>query len=842
MVLPIEHSPLIGRGDEVERLQALLVGDQRLLTLWGTGGVGKTRVALRLAHQYQGAVCLCDLSEVTDEVSLLQAVARELDLAAGGGSAEALGQVLAGRDGLLLVLDNFEQLVAHAADSIGLWLRLAPQLRILITSRQRLRLSSEQTFELLPLSLPEHGSPIEHSPAAQLFIARARALNANFELRDTDTGDLEKLLSLVDGLPMAIELLAARTYLLDLSGLLKRIQASDGSTAAAQRLDVLSDSAPDRPRRHATLRNAFDWSWDLLNDTEQRALALCSVFRGTYSVEAAEAVLGSSALRDLQALRDRSLLQRPQPGRFATYQAVRSFASAKLEELGLQGDARLRHARWYVDFGRAEARLYVEGNGDLAGLALERVNLEAAFGWALADQRFELATDALLSLGPLLSARGPAAHHLALLQRLDSALPNMPEVLHALGKAQQALGSVEIAQVCFERALAAPPSERAEGTFRRDLGVLFHQQRRTQQARDCYERALETFLRIHDARLTATTIGNLGALDHDLGRYASARERYQEALTMLRTQGQERLQGIFLSNLAVLEQEQAHLAAAAECFEHALGLLRRQGERRGEAVVLGNLAMLRLEQDEAEAALGLLRKSMALAIQVGDLRTETLSRARLASALAQQGKPPEALSELAEAERCAAQLDDEITSEVVGLHRGIVEMSFGDREGALRQMRAARADRGARPPLVAISDDARTAMRRLEAQIVADGHQALELGPQASWFRRGSTERVDLRPHDASRRLLLRLADEHARRPGNGVSIEELFDAGWPGEKIAARSAHNRVHVALTRIRKGGLQELLQRSNSNYALDPNCLILRRPADPSADLESSSAGD
>jgi predicted ATPase len=292
----------VGRAREIRALGRCIDGGADLVTITGTAGIGKTRLAIewaRSAHgggpREGGGVVFCDVSDAVDVNDACAALARALGvpLAAGGMADEAvarLGRALGEAAPRVVILDSMEQLASLAPRMLPSWRALAPRTRFVVTSRERLRLPGEAVIEVAPLGVPpeDERSParIAASEAVALFVARARAARFDFELAEADASAVAAIVRWLDGLPLAIELCAARALVLAPDQMLAR---------PARRFDLLVTGARGTGPRRATLRDAIDASWDLLDPWEKDTLAQCSIFRGAFSIEAAEAVLDLDA-------------------------------------------------------------------------------------------------------------------------------------------------------------------------------------------------------------------------------------------------------------------------------------------------------------------------------------------------------------------------------------------------------------------------------------------------------------------------------------------------------------------------------------------------------------------
>jgi predicted ATPase/class 3 adenylate cyclase len=384
--LPIPATPFLGREHELADVRALLERDDaRLLTLTGAGGSGKTRLALHAAGEaaeaYPDGVWWVPLAPLADPADVGPAAARALG---GGGS---LPELVDGRR-LLLVLDNFEHVV-EAAPEVAAVLTECPHADVLVTSRERLRVQGEHVYPVPVL---------ERAEARRLFVARARAVEPSFEPDEL----LDDLCTRLDDLPLAIELAAARTSLLSTAQLLERL---------GSRLDLLRGGR-DAEARQQTLRATIEWSYELLEPDERTFLTALSVFRGGWTIEAAERVCEAD-LDLLQSLVDKSLIRRWESGRFGMLETIREFAAEQLEQAGEAEPARRRHADYFLELAE-DAGLCVEGleagKGEKAFRVVlpERDNLRAAFDFFVDTDEIEAAARLAVSLEQYWVTNSPA--------------------------------------------------------------------------------------------------------------------------------------------------------------------------------------------------------------------------------------------------------------------------------------------------------------------------------------------------------------------------------------------------------------------------------------------------
>ena len=385
--LPADVKTFVGRQEELDGLRKLLVSPGiRVVTLTGPGGSGKTRLALRAAdallEPFKDGVFLIGLTPLADPALVAPAVADVLGVqkTAERSWVDGLVTHLAGKE-LLLLLDNFEHVVPAAAE-IAAVVAAAPKVRVLVTSRVPLRIQGEHEVHVGPLPLPEPDAGLAelvHAPAVQLFVERAREIRGDFALSEANAHTVGEICRRLDGLPLAIELAAARTRLLSPQAMLERME---------DRLGLLTGGPADLPSRQRTLRDAIGWSHDLLEERERALLRRLAVFRGGCSLSAAETVCGDDVLPSLSALAEHSLLvtrwnELGEP-RYELLETIAEFARERLAESGEADELARRHASYFADYAEAiEASLYTDARGPwLRRLGEDRDNFRAALAWS----------------------------------------------------------------------------------------------------------------------------------------------------------------------------------------------------------------------------------------------------------------------------------------------------------------------------------------------------------------------------------------------------------------------------------------------------------------------------
>jgi predicted ATPase len=877
-------SPLtsfVGREAELHALDES-VSRGRFVTLVGPPGIGKTRLVTRFVATFgagynEGGAWFCDLTAARDGDEAKAVVCatlgiRTAELPMNDEVGDAIGTSLARRGKTLLVLDNFEQLV-QAGDLVASWCKSAPDLHVVVTSRERLRVPGETVLELGPLELPSaeaRADEILASEAALLFADRASGAGV-CDRGGTDATAIGALVRALDGIPLAIELAAGRARTLAPAEILSRL---------TQRFDVLKLRGRDaKEDRHATLERAIDWSWELLEPAEQRLLAQCSVFVGGFTLAAAEQVLalegveGRDLIDVLDALCDKSLVTaRPAAGtrRFALYVSIRDYAAAKL---GDGADARRaldHHASHYL----GEAERWADAmarRADPAARALllaEQENLAAVYhrssGAHGAALRPMDAIRAVLALYPILESHGPQDELMAM---LDAALslsdaPDVPASARARvlfdrgctygfrGKVREGIADLEAALAIAERT----GDEAIVGEALVWLSVRYRHAGRYVEAIDACNRAEGLLERNGLRRMMGLNLAVRGRMRGELGQRTESYADNERAMSIFRELGDRWYEGLSLANLGQLDMQGGDLDQARWYYEQALVAFREVGDPRYEGIYLGYLGCLDWEAGDPRAARTRLEHAIAMLEKVRTLNTAPLFRAVLGSILATLGDLEGALRELdradnaligagvpafAAASRChRGHLD--LARARLAATRGQVEEAARLRQTALGRIAAARElvdeavrstsapspetdARGSGARLLECSDDVRFSVRMLERSIgpptLEPKTSRLTVGPEGRWFAVDASPRVDLVRRGPIRLILSRLVRERLQAPTVALSQQALLEAGWPGERVLAEAGSKRVRVAISTLRRLGLGGLVVTQDDGYLLD-----------------------
>jgi predicted ATPase len=679
--LPVQRTGFVGREKEVAAAKELLLRrDVRLLTVTGPGGIGKTRLAVQVAgglvEHFPGGTHFVPLSPVGDPGMIASVILQTLGIREAGEQSplEILKKNL--QDSLhppmLLVLDNFEQLI-RAAPVVAELLAAAPNLKILVTSRAALHVYGEHEFPVPPLGLPDTRSTpsvevLSQCPAVTLFVQRAVAAKPDFELNQGNAAAVTEICARLDGLPLAIELAAAR---------IKVLSPSSMRTRLASRLQLLTGGARDLPQRQQTLRAAMDWSYDLLSAPEQKLFRRLSVFVGC-NLEGVEAVCDTKGDLDLDLLDgmasmvDKSLVQQIEQAqgesRFVMLETIREYALEKLQASGEQALTRRAHAAYCLVLAEEEA---TEESGSQTAewqerFALEYDNFRASLDWLTETEdvewglrlgtalfRFwdirEYLAEGRDRLGKLLSLRGAAAPTKARARALfaagvlagdqgdyasaDALIGESRDIgrqlrdkmgvvvsLNALAVFACDRGDVAIARALFEEGLVLwreLGDQKAVARALSNLANVLKVQRDYDRARALHVECLSIFQGLGDRTGVAWSLNYQGDVARDHGDSAAARSLYEQGLGIFRELGDRWGIAGTLADLGSLAREQENYPAAHSLYAESIKLFQELDHKRGIARLLECSACLAAAQREAEGSLRLAGAAAALRQHIG---------------------------------------------------------------------------------------------------------------------------------------------------------------------------------------------------------------------------------
>jgi len=650
--LPVQRTAFVGRVREKAAITQLLRRrDVFVVTLTGPGGIGKTRLALEvareLADELPGGAHFVALGLVNDPDGIAPTILQVLGAREDDGQTSTLAAVKrhlqdsASRP-LLLLLDSFEHLIP-AASLVAELAAESPGSKILVTSRSPLHVYGEHEFPVPPLAVPDPRTTsleeLSRSEAIALFIQRAMAVKPNFAMTEESAKAIAEICSRLDGLPLAIELAAARVKLLSPAAMRARLE---------NRLQLLIGGARDLPARQQTLRGAIDWSHDLLTPAEQKLLRRLSVFVGGCTLEAAEAVcdapndLGLDLLEGIGSLMDKSLLGEFEPrggeSRCFMLETIREYGLERLASSGDEPLTRRAHAAYCLVlaedrafeqvpgnpggelYGPSPARPVPETSGWLEQFEVEHDNFRAALDWLIENAEAEWGLRLGTALLQFWEEREHQAEGRERLERLLS-LPGAAGRTRLRARALFAQGvltgnaDLAAARALHEKGLEISRElgdKRGVAVALNAIAVCAQKQGDLEDSRSRFEESLALWKELGDAVAVARALSNLASVARLGGRPGEARALFQECLALSRRLGDRAGAAWALNQQGDVAREQGDLAAAGRAYEESLAMFRDLGDRWGIAGSLGDLGNLAREQGDFEAADRLYAQSLGV--------------------------------------------------------------------------------------------------------------------------------------------------------------------------------------------------------------------------------------
>jgi len=626
--LPAQPTPFIGRERELAALMSLLDRpDVRLVTLTGAGGTGKTRLSLQAAadliDQYEHGAYFVALDAIRDPSGVVPQVAAALGFKPSAESSDMLGdlKVYVRERQILLVLDNFEQVV-EASPAIGELVAAAPRLKVMMSSRMALNLYGEHDFPVPPLGLPDRHGKLTAAATSQyesvaLFIQRAKAVRADFEINEGNAPAIAEICVRLDGLPLAIELAAARIKMFPPQAIMERLD---------ERLKMLTGGARNLPARQQTLRGAIDWSYDLLDDDEKKLFARLGGFTDGWTLDAAETIcqhgLQVEVVALLESLQSQSMIRSMEAmnsePRFVMLETIREYAAEKLEASRELIPARQAHAAYFAQVAsRAEGQLTGPDQAEwLARLDADYGNLVAALSFLAEKGEAETA----------LTMTNALTRYWYMRARWQDRALWINRVIDLPG---------EVTPIVRARALIS-------------YGHVLRATR-VHEAKQRYEEALELCRRISDQALISRCLINLGNIALNTGDYAAASERFEEGVSIGQKIDDQVIVAGGLISLGEAATRQGEYGIAGQRFQEALALERSMGNMEGVESATGWLGFVALWQNNLPAARQYLQESLELGRQLQDSIGIVIAQGALARLALREGDASAAQSTLTEA-------------------------------------------------------------------------------------------------------------------------------------------------------------------------------------------------
>ncbi|HSF80273.1 MAG TPA: tetratricopeptide repeat protein [Anaerolineales bacterium] len=613
--LPVPPNPLIGRENELSMLESLLADPKcRLLTLVGPGGIGKTRlgieIATRIQESYSAGVCFVPLASLSSPTFLMQGIADSLGLTFQGQTEPKSQLLIHLRDKqILLVMDNVE----HLLEGVGFFtemLNSAPDLKLLVTSRERLNLLGEWVFEIqgLPVPASENSDHIESYGSIELFIQSACRVKANFTFQSEEISPVVRICQLVDGMPLGIELAAAWVSVLNCQEIAREIERN---------MDFLVTSLRDVPERQRSLRAVFEHSWKLLSQDERKVLSRLAIFRGGFTRQAA-AQIASATLPLLLDLASKSLIRHKDNGRYDLHEVIRQYAYSYLSDDPECEDICDLHLKYYLGLLQKQEKALKGANQReaIGELTVEIDNVRAAWAWAIERQMFSTLGKMLRSYAWLCTVVGWLREGIEQIEPIVQALrlkPGEVEYQRILGVALALQGLLNFRKGDFKRALSLyeeslevlrPMNDPVDMT---DpllyTGIIMHLVGNIDRAKTLLDEALNYALAIGDRWYEAFVVFNLGYLASLMGDYHGGFEQMKVGLALWRELGDPSSTALGLNYLgSTLIQLGRYAEAEANLWE-SVQLSQQVGDRWGLGTAYRNLGLVALRRGEIQEAI-----------------------------------------------------------------------------------------------------------------------------------------------------------------------------------------------------------------------------------------------
>jgi len=732
--LPAQPTPFVGRRRELNDLTEIMQGGNRLITQIGPGGMGKTRIALEFGEEhlstFRDGVYFVPLAPVSNAEFVPSTIAESLSFSfTSEDRTQDLVNYLAEKH-VLLILDNFEH-VTESASLVADLIAGAPNLTVMVTSRERLRLRGETIYEIDGMILPrlnsETSDTILEYPAVKLFMQSARRVMPDFEIDSDDTAnDVGSIINMVQGLPLGIELAAAWLEMLPVDEISNEISRS---------LDFLETDLRDVPERHRSLRAVFEYSWNLMNEAERETFLKLSVFRGGFERDAAQNIADAS-LRVLTTLVNKSLLSRDPNGRYKVNKLLRQYAEERFKDDATREDVCTKHAQYYgkflLDFypmftSKHEAQAIVKVETELD-------NVMASYDWALKQKKYEEIADSMYAIAMFYLSRSLLIDGKMMFQRFINELEANGktdtryywESVVQLATFAGRLGYYEYSHDNAQKALAYFMSHQltepaafamntvayalmSMGEFERsieysakaselmqdlsDLNIWYMAMGNMgyaeflrgdfQQASIIYETIMYTSTQ-HPISRTGKAFmkNNMGEIYRELGNIAQARDLFQEAYDIFKSSRHEGGMAFTMNNLAGILFLQSKYKEAREMFEESYRLNKRVGNQSAIGHSLSALGNLAITTDDYAEAIGFYEQALEVRRKIKDRLAEADSLLDLARTYTAMGEFDKAQRNYENSTRIREELGDQIGMAYAVAGRGLVLMMRGEIEEA----------------------------------------------------------------------------------------------------------------------------------------------------------------
>jgi diguanylate cyclase (GGDEF)-like protein len=657
--LPTPGAHFLGREQEIHQSKELL-NKFRLVTIRGTGGVGKTRLGIQVASEivewFPQGVYFIPLASLSSKEFLITAIANALKFTFFS-EEPPLQQLInyLSEKSLLLVLDNFEHII-DAADYISEILENAPRVKVLATSRGNLNLKGEAVIVLKGMNFPRgvEGENLEYFSSIRLFMLYARQANPLFSPAKEENRAIARICELVEGLPLGIELAAAWTSALTCQEISHEIELS---------MDFLESKKRDTPGRHRSLRAVFDHSWYLLSESERDAFGMLSVFQGGFTKEAATSVTGVT-LVELTTYVEKSLLKKDPQGRYDIHEVLKQYAAEKLSATpSKKQHAQLLHKNYYIGFLTGLEK-QIDGpspKGALEAIDSEIDNIRCAWVLAIDLRDLQAISNSLVVLDNYYYMRGLLFEGLATFEMASDLILEdnaaditigshtmLPvRVLNRLGIYYSRLSLYHQAQETFQHSLRLLdpwtdsddlPVLEEWGILYQAIGSLNDRMANFEEAREYSQKSLEIFTRMKNSCGIAESLNELGVIYYQQGDYQSAYQNNQEALKILKELGETWRMARVLINLGNISWELDEVARARNQYHESLAICREIGDKVGMAALLNNLGDMARDLREYPEAISLLQDSINICDDLGDLHGKAIALNNLGDVMIQTGE------------------------------------------------------------------------------------------------------------------------------------------------------------------------------------------------------------